>query len=258
MLRLFKALPLTLAIAALSLVATGCGSSNTQARFVNAIPDTNDYGTGIGGLDVEVNGTKEFSNVAFGTASASTYVGIPAGSDTIEGLEYNTSTEVFDEQNVRLTSGTQYTLVATGFATGTNGNNVIFLNPTDNNTEPADGKVSFRVINASPSGPAEVDVWIVPAPLNPPLPTSPSIPSLAYKAASTYFTTNYNSGGGGFLIYVAVAGTAGNGPFIISGQSIPQLGGVSEGSIRTIVLYDIKNGTTPGMNSQALVMPDLN
>ena len=181
MLRLFKALPLTLAIAALSLVATGCGSSNTQARFVNAIPDTSDYGGPSAALDVEVNGTKEFSDVAFGAPSASTYVGIPAGSDTIEGLEYNTSTEVFDEQNVRLTSGTQYTLVATGFATGTNGNNVVFLNPTDNNTEPADGKVSFRVINASPSGPTAVDVWILPDPVTPPLPTTPSISRVAYK-----------------------------------------------------------------------------
>ncbi|MGD0417641.1 MAG: DUF4397 domain-containing protein [Terriglobales bacterium] len=256
MLRMFKALPLILAIAALSLVATGCGSSNTQARFVNAIPDTSDYGGG--GLDVEVNSTKQFSNVTFGQASAATYVGVPSGSVSIEGLEYNTSTVVFDEQNVSLTSGKQYTLVATGFATGTNGNNVVFLNPTDDNTEPADGQVSFRVINASPSGPTAVDIWIVPAPLNTALPASPSIPSLAYKAASNYFTTSYNSGGGGFLIYVAVAGTAGNGPFIISGQSIPQLGGVSEGSIRTIVLYDIKNGTPPGMNSLALLMNDLN
>jgi len=33
---------------------------------------------------------------------------------------------------------------------------------------------------------------------------------------------------------------------------------VSAGSIRTIVLYDIANGNPPGMNSQALVLTDLN
>jgi hypothetical protein len=254
--RLFKALPLILVIAALSLVATGCGSSTTQARFVNAIPDTDDYGGPSATLDVEVNGTKEFSDVAFGAPSASTYVGIPAGSDTIEGFEYNTSTVVFDEQNVRLTSGTQYTLVATGFATGTNGNNVIFLNPTDNNTEPADGKVSFRVINASPSGPTAVDVWILPAPVNVPLTDPATISSVAYKSASNYYTTNYNGAGSGFLLYVAVSGTTS--PLIVNAQSIPQLGGVSEGSIRTIVLYDNRNGSPAGMSSLALVLDDLN
>ena len=52
MLRLLKALPFTLAIAALSIVATSCSSSGTKARFVNAIQNTSQYG---GFLDVEVN-----------------------------------------------------------------------------------------------------------------------------------------------------------------------------------------------------------
>jgi hypothetical protein len=254
MVRLLKALPLTLAIVALSIIATSCGSSNTQARFVNAIQDTNDYGGTNAALDIDVNGTKLFSDVGFGTASSSNYRGIPAGSDTIEGLEYNSTTEVFNDTGVSLNSGNQYTLVATGFATGTNGDNVILLTPTDNNTEPANGSVSFRVINASPSGPTAVDVWIVPAPLNGQLPAA-TIPSVAYKSASNYTTISYNSSGGGFALYVAVSGTTN--PLIINGQGIT-VGSVSAGSIRTIVLYDIANGNPPGMNSQALVLTDLN
>jgi len=259
MVRLLKALPLTLAIAALSIIATSCGSGNSvQARFVNAIQDTNDYGGTNAALDIDVNGTKLFSDVAFGTASSSNYRGIPSGSDTIEGLEYNSTTEVFNEQNISFNSGNQYTLVATGFATGTNGDNVILLTPTDNNTEPSNGQVSFRVINASPSGPngggAPVDVWIVPAPFIGQLTEPATIQNVAYKSASNY-TSNiaYNSGGGGFLIYVTVSGQTS--PTYINGQPI-SVGSVSAGSIRTLVLTDQANGNT--MSSQALVLTDLN
>jgi len=257
MLRLFKVLPLTLAIAALCIVATSCGSNNTQARFVNAIQDTNDYGGTNAALDIQVNNTKVFTGVGFGVASSSNYVGIPSGSDTIEGLESNSTTQVFNEQNIGLTSGKQYTMVATGFATGSNGNNVIFLTPTDDNTEPANGTVNFRVINASPSGPngggAPVDVWIVPAPLTGQLAEPATIPNVAYRSTSNYVPVPYNSGGGGFLVFVTVSGTTA--PTYITGQAI-SVGSVSNGSIRTLVLTDQANGNT--MSSQALVLTDLN
>ena len=85
MLRLLKALPVTLAIAAVSIVATSCGSNNgTKARFFNAIQNTSAYG---GGLDVEVNGAQQFTNVQFANASASTYTPIPSGNVTFEGFE---------------------------------------------------------------------------------------------------------------------------------------------------------------------------
>ncbi len=54
MFRVLKALPLTLALAALSFFAVSCGSgSKAQVRILNAIPDSPDAG-----LDVDVNGTK--------------------------------------------------------------------------------------------------------------------------------------------------------------------------------------------------------
>ena len=60
MFRLLKALPLTLALAALSLFAASCGSSNqSQIRVVHAIPDGP-------ALDINVNTTKVFTNIAFG------------------------------------------------------------------------------------------------------------------------------------------------------------------------------------------------
>src|SRR5271154_1982320 len=82
MCRLFKILPLMLALAALSIFA-GCGSNNSQVRVVNAIPNSPPSG-----LDVYFNGTKNFTAVPFDTVSPSsnpaTYNSVPSGSDTIQ------------------------------------------------------------------------------------------------------------------------------------------------------------------------------
>ncbi len=89
--RCFKALPLTLALAALSIVTASCGSSNhvpAQVRFVNAIQDTVHYGTA---LDIDVAGTKEFTNVPFqGFQPSSGYTKIVSGGAALQGLQTST------------------------------------------------------------------------------------------------------------------------------------------------------------------------
>src|SRR5450755_1876904 len=94
--RFLKTLPVALSLLALALVsifAISCSSNNSvQARFVNAVYNTSTYG---GGLDVEVNGTKDFTAIAFPTASGSTYKPLPAGNDTFLGLQENNTTQVF-------------------------------------------------------------------------------------------------------------------------------------------------------------------
>ena len=153
MLRLLKALPLALAIAAVSIVATSCSSNNgTKARFVNAIQNTERYGAGNGGaLDVEVNGTQQFSDVQFQFASGSTYTPIPSGNVTFEGFESpGVATAVFSDATT-LNNGTEYTMVATGYAGGAVGgvgSHVVFLSLSDDNTLPVNGTLNFRVINA--------------------------------------------------------------------------------------------------------------
>ena len=63
MFRLLKALPLTLALAALSFFATSCGSSSSaHARFVNAIRNTAVYGTALMSKSTQ---RKIFTDVAF-------------------------------------------------------------------------------------------------------------------------------------------------------------------------------------------------
>jgi Domain of unknown function (DUF4397) len=243
MFRLLRALPLALALAALSFFATSCGSSSSaQARFVNAIQNTAVYG--INGLDVEVNGTKKFGPVTFPNASASTYTSVASGNDTILGVQTGTTTQVFSD-TANLSSGKQYTLVATGFASGSGGN-VVFLSIPDTNTAPATGNVEFRVINASPSGPSAVDVYIEPEPFSGNLAPPAAISGLAYQQTSAYVPLSFDSSG--WVLYVTTAGST----TPIFSQTIPN----PTGSIRTLVLTDVQNGSS--MNPAFLELNDLN
>ena len=249
MFRLLKALPLTLALAALSFFAASCGSgSSAQARFVNAIQNTAVYGNG---LDVDVNGTKKFGPVTFPNASASTYTSVASGNDTILGLQTGTTTQVFSD-TANLSSGKQYTLVATGFANGSGGN-VVFLSIPDTNTAPASGNVEFRVIHASPSGPSAVDVYIEQTPFNGNL-TSPAISALPYTQASSYVTLPWNSDGSGWTIIVTAAGSTT--PYNSFNFNTGNIGGQSTTAIRTLVLTDVQNGSQ--MSTTPLVLTDLN
>jgi len=255
MLRLLKALPLTLALAALSIFATSCSTGTTQARFFNALPDTQDYGNT--GLDVNFNGTKEFTNVAFPSASASTYAAVPAGSVQIEGFETGgITTEVFDH-TLSLSAGKQYTVVATGSAA--NGGNAALLTPVDTNTAPGNGSVNFRVINASPSGPngtqAAVDIYILPNP-NPCSPgtsgCAPTMAALAYKSTSSYVTLPFSPVGSGWQMIVTVAGA----PTPIINATIGGFGSASVGAICTLVLTDQAN--VQQMSTTPVALQDLN
>src|ERR1019366_1352868 len=90
--RCFKALPLALALAALSIVTVSCGSSSNvpaQVRFVNAIQDTAQYGTA---LDIDVAGTKEFTDVPFpGFQPSSGYTKIVSGGSALQGIQTGTT-----------------------------------------------------------------------------------------------------------------------------------------------------------------------
>lgn len=238
--RLLKALPLTLAIAAVSIVATSCGSNNgTKARFFNAIENTVQYG---GALDVEVNGTQQFTNVTFN--SASSYTPIPAGNVTFEGFESpGVTTPVFTDSTT-LSGGTQYTEVATGQAGGTGGQ-VVLLSLSDHNSLPNNGTLNFRVINAafnassSPNG--SVDIWIKPAPFTSQVQEPATIQNLAYQSASGYVNVLYNTGQAGFTVFVY---TVGGGTPLIQPYTISVSGSQTSASVCTLVLTDNPNSSS--------------
>jgi hypothetical protein len=263
MFRLLKTLPLTLALAVLSFFTTSCTSSNTQARFVNAIADTPDYG---GNLDIEVNGTKEFSSVAFSSVEpTSGYASIPSGNVTIKGFQPgNTTTPVFSfPVNTGLSAGSQYTLVATGTDTGNNGSNVFVMAVADNNTAPANASVNFRLINASPSTPVNgVDVYFIPCsgqnicsqpPTNGCSAANDCISGITYRNTPALLTLSYNSLGFGWQMFVTPSG---NPTQFILFQNIGNFGSATEGAICTFVLKDETPGGT--MSQSPVVLQDLN
>src|SRR5208337_2713821 len=150
--RLLKALPLALATAALSVFASGCGSSNpAQVRLVHVIQDA------PGPLDIDVSTPnvttpQEFLDIPFlgVLPNQPGYTSTPSGSATITGFLTGTTTEVFSD-TLSLGSGAHYTLVATGFSQplSTKGSNVVLLQISDNIPAPPASDVEFRVIHAS-------------------------------------------------------------------------------------------------------------
>jgi hypothetical protein len=240
MLRLLKALPLTLALAALSVFITSCGSSNSsQIRFVHAIRDG-------GPLDVDVNSTKIFTNIAFlGYQPSSGYTKVSSGNVTVAGLATGTSTQVFS--STTSLGSAQYTLIASGSESGTNGAGVNLLSISDTNTALAAGNVEFRVIDASQTQ-SNVDIYILANPVTSGIQPPATISGLAYTQASSYITLPFNSNGSGYTMFVTSAGT--------TNPLFSQTLGSPTNSIRTLVLTDQQNGST--INPQAIELSDLN
>src|ERR1700676_3169987 len=232
MFRLLKALPLTLALAALSFFAASCGSgSQAQIRVVNAIPDSP-----TAGLDVDVNGTKiTTAALAFpGFQPASGYTKVKAGSDTIQAFDTGTTTNpIFGTNGVtaNLSGSTQYTVVLDGFVANPSAPLI-----TDNNTAPTSGNIEFRIIHASPSNQTPLDVYIVP-PGTDITNIAPQIGGsnpLAYQQASTYVSVGFATNG-----YSVILTANGNKTPLFN----PPYGiAPPTGSIRTLVLVDLQNG----------------
>ena len=268
--RWLKALPLALALAALIVFATfaaSCGSTNSQARFVNAIGDD------TVSLDIYFNGTKVFGGVApLGDSAA--YVSIPAGSDQIEGWpsgNLTTTPPSFGPvpSPVSFNSGSQYTVVAAGKLPPST---TLIVAPVDNNTAPAVGTVNFRVIDASAAGVGAVDVYIIQNILadtpnctlgtNCPAATISDVssPLSSTTPYSSYVNVSYNSLGFGYTLYVTEAGSSPPTPLPgwSGGYQIQQVGSVTVGSIRTIVLVDNPGGNDGMSEAGTIVLSDLN
>ncbi len=246
MFRLLKALPLTLAIAALSLFI-GCSSgNNAQIRVINAIPDAQ------GPLDVDLNGNKITGStpVAFGsifppTNPPATYASEPSGSDTITAYVSGTTVNPVNNGTTSYSSSTQYTVVLQGFAASNNAPAVL----TDNNTAPTTNTLEYRVINASPSSPAGgVDVYIYPT--GTAQPAQPSIPALTSSPPQgIYVQSLAYTAGGGYIVVV----TPHQNPNV---QYVNQTYTPTNGSITTLVLMDAQGGGS--MSPFPVAFSDLN
>ncbi len=233
MFRFLKALPVTLALAALSIFAASCGSgSQSQIRVVNAIPDVPNNTP----LDIDVNGTKVITALAFPNLVAS-------GSVTIAALDTGTTTQVLSSTGT-LSGSTQYTVVLAGFIA-----NPSAVQITDNNSAPTSGNIEFRIIHASPSGTTPVDVYIVPpgTDITNVTPQVGGANPLAYTQASVYVSVAFAANG-----YAVIVTPSGNKVPIVNQNYTPPTG-----SIRTLVLVDNAGGGN-GMSTLPVELSDLN
>lgn len=211
MIRLRNLGPLCVQLFALAAVflATGCGSSSTQARLLNAM-------FGQSSLAMSINSKTVASGIGYGTASS--YASVSSGSQS---LQISASGSTLINQTVTINSGHNTILATTSGAT-------VF---TDNKTAPSSGNIQIRAINAS-SLLGSADVYIV-APGTDLSTVNPTFSSLAYQAASGYQTLSAGS-------YEVEFTTPGSKQVQIDtgGQSF------SSGQIRTVVALDGTNGTT--------------
>jgi Domain of unknown function (DUF4397) len=225
MFRVLKALPLTLALAALSFFAISCGSSSkAQVRILNTIPNSPQSG-----LDVEVNGTKVTTAPLIfpGVQPSTGYFSVSSGNDSFQAFLTGTTTVATPPISVSLSSNT-YTEMAVGYANGAGVNGPTFASIPDNNTAPTAGNVEFRIINASPSSPGGlVDVYIVPPGTNI-QGVTPQISGLAFPQGSTYQSLPFAVNG--YEVFITPNGSQTN--------IVDQIYATPTGSIRTLVVVD--------------------
>jgi hypothetical protein len=243
--RLLKALPLTLSLAALSLFAASCGSSSqSQVRIVHAISDGP-------ALDIDVNTTKVFTNIAFGGVQPTppAYTKVASGSDTLEAVNTGTTTAVIANTSASLSGSAQYTVLLTGFLNVTTGANVPTFNLiTDNNAAPTSGNVEIRLIDGSANTPqGGFDIYIVPPGTNIGG-LQPQISGLLIGQASSYQSLNIT--GNVYEVIVTPVGT--QTPYINQNYTI------TIGSIRTLVIVDNQGGGGGAPSQFPLVLNDLN
>jgi|SRR5580658_1326495 hypothetical protein len=242
MFRTSTALPITLALAALSLVTTSCGSTDrAQIRIINAIPDS-------GPTDIWINGERILQDLEFGmvepNTSPATYMAVASGVDTIQGFAPGDSTNpISPVGTVNLNGSTEYTVVAVGFEF----NDEPPLILTDAKTAPASGNLEFRIVNASLNSPAGgVDVYIVP-PGTDITSYAPQISALGEGQGSAYQSVPPIAGGYALIVTAKAQKTA----------LLTQLSTAPSGSITTMILLDNAGGNN-GMSQTPLVLDDMN
>jgi hypothetical protein len=218
--RLRKAAPLTVALFAISTIffTTGCGSTSTQVRLVNAMD-------GQTSINLVVDNSTLATGVDFGAASS--YASTASGSHTLE-IQANSAT--LFSQTVSFSSGNNTVLA-------TNSGPTIFA---DNKTTPSSGNIQIRAINASTSL-GTADVYVV-APGIDISTVNPNFSALAYQSASSYATLAAGS-------YQVEFTQAGSKNVLVNSNA----NSFTAGQIRTIVALD-----NPSGGFTTAVLSDLN
>ena len=148
----------------------GCGSGGkTRFRLMNAVPDESS-------LDVLVDSKSVSSNLAYGTSTG--YLSESSGSHQI-GVEPSGSSTTLLQQSISLGSVSDTTVLSYNFSSA-----IANLVLTDNNSAPASGDFTIRIVNASPNlGPA--DLYIV-TPGTALTTVSPTLSNVGFGSTTSY------------------------------------------------------------------------
>jgi len=211
-------------------------SPTGRIRFVNAVADP----ARADRLDVTVAGVPLAVNIAYGAAAPNTavqpnpapYYPVYVGSWPVVARRTADTTVTVLNQNVTIAEGTDYTVLAVGTSAGVSG---VVL--TDDNTAPAAGNVRLRLVHASPTSPAAVDVYAT-AVTTDISSATPSAANVAFRSGSAYLALP----AGTYRVRVTAAGSKAP----ILDVTLPAL---ASGAARTLVLLDRSAGGTPATSA---------
>jgi hypothetical protein len=231
--RSFYRILLPVFVVTAALLCSNCGgsSTSTQIRALQASPNEADT------LNVLLNGTTLFSNLALGTPTA--YSTVTSGASTLVVEPSNSSTDSIS-QSITLNSGTHYTLITANYAA-----NLTPMLLTDDTTAPSSGDFKVRIANAAVEA-GSVDVYILPPGSSNPSGggVTPTISALGFTSSSAYQSLS----AGSYTIIVTPAGF----PvvqYINTGSSLS----FSAGQNRTFVILPTVSGSIT-----SLTLNDLN
>ncbi len=206
----------------------GGNSGNAQMRVGNFIADA------PAGISVLVDSNSISSGLGYGQTTA--YSSFASGARNIE-IRLTTSSTDLISQTQTLDGSASYTYLAAGRLA-----DQLAVLYKDNNTAPASGNFSVRVINASRTVPA-IDVYLT-AP-GAPLSTSVADATVSFPSASTYVS----KAAGPFQLRITPAGSKTTVEF--DGGSVTY----ASGQIRTIIITDSTGGGRP---LRGVTLNDLN
>lgn len=208
---------LSVAVACIVVLMASCGSSgsgkgNAQLRIMDA--STNQQS-----INLNVDNTTVQTGIV--SMSASAYAPEPAGNHVLQIEAYGT-TNALVNQNVSLSNGAYYTVLASQPSAGSSSLNMTLL--TDDNSAPAAGNFKLRIINAAPNF-GNVDAYVGAPGLG--ATGTPALSNVAFQAASSYLSLP----AGKYEVYFTKNGQ--QTIYVDSGQFA-----FASGQIRTLVLMD--------------------
>lgn len=228
------------ALVAVALFSVGCGSSSSSTttttspsvRFVNASPDQMT-------VNILIDGTVVTSGLAYG-GTATAYLPVTSGARRIQIQDPTTTINLIDTTPT-ISGPTTY--VITGYA-GQGGLSPVIL--TDNNTAPAAGMYSIRVINVAPTLNHGVDAYVELSTITTLNGLNPTFSALPFPpaTASAYMPLT----AGSWEIVFTAAGSQAQ-PFFGS----PAATTFASGQIETVLLVETGTGTAVNYAEASLV-----